>query len=164
VLLAACSSSPAAPAGGSAPATAAGATQAAATPAGGGGGGASNICQLISAAEIGQIVGKTVATTEPGKNDCTWTLNDKSDPPIPIGGAVTVRTEGNASLAGPKIAFPGGEDISGIGEQAYWTDGFSVLYFVKGGASYAVQLVLFNKADPRKDYATKIAQLVLTKL
>jgi len=105
-----------------------------------------------------------VATTEPNGTGCTWSFTDK-DSQIPgLGGTVTARVEGNdTGLKGPKLAFPGGEDVA-IGDRGYWSDNLSVLYFVKGSNVYAVQLVLFNKADPRKDIAVKVAQLALSRI
>jgi hypothetical protein len=51
-----------------------------------------------------------------------------------------------------------------IGDRGYWTDDLSVLYVAKGAHVYAVQLILFDRTDPRKDMAIEIARLLLAKV
>lgn len=165
VLVAACSG---APAGGTAnsPAnpTAAGSVPAP-TSVGPGGGVPTEMCPLISGADVAMIVARDLAETRPEGNWCTWTFTERRTGAIAgIDGTVIVRYEGDtATLDSVKRAFPGGEDVS-IAEGGYWSDDFSVLYVVKGGHVYAVQLILFDKAEPRKDMATRVAQLLLAKL
>ena len=123
------------------------------------------MCPLISGTDVATIVGMDLAETKPEGNWCTWTFTERRSGAIPgIGGTVIVRYENDdTTLTLSKGAFPGGEDVS-IGDRAYWADDVSVLYVVKGGHVYAVQLILFDKAEPRKDMALAVAQLLLARL
>lgn len=172
MVVAACSSAPGAATPNASPGTTTppGATApAASTPpaasVGTGGAVLTEMCPLISGTDVATIVGMDLAETKPEGNWCTWTFTERRSGAIPgIGGTVIVRYENDdTTLTLSKGAFPGGEDVS-IGDRAYWADDVSVLYVVKGGHVYAVQLILFDKAEPRKDMALAVAQLLLARL
>ncbi len=173
MVVAACNSAPGAGAPGGAPAGSAaggsqpgGGTQPPATSVGAGGTVPAEMCPLVSGEDIAAIVDKDLAETRPGADAwCTWTFTERRPGALPgIDGTVIVRYEGDGiTLDTAKSASPGGEDVS-IGDRGYWTDDFSVLYVVKGAHVYAIQLILFDEAEPRLDMATQIAQLLLAKL
>lgn len=143
----------------------AGGGQPAASSVGGAAGVPTDMCAVVSGQDVAVIVGKDLAETKPEGDWCTWDFTDKKAGSIKgIGGSVIVRYEDDDTTLGiTKTAFPNGEDVS-IGDGGYWTDGLSVLSVAKGGHVYDVQLILFDKADPRKEMAMKIAQLLLAKL
>ncbi|MBA2254320.1 MAG: hypothetical protein H0W07_04310 [Chloroflexi bacterium] len=97
---------------------------------------------------------------------CTFNFVPK-DPAVPAsGGYVTLQadpTNRDTSLAIARDFYPEGEDVSGIGERAYWAKNIGMLIFVKG-IVYTVQVRVNESGSRQKEIATKIAQLVLTKV
>ncbi len=167
-IVAACSSAPGAP---GTPGTPAGSGPAvASTPATSVGavGALAEMCSLISGEDIATIIDKDLAKTEPGPDGlCSWTFTDST--PGAFAGKewfVNVSQESDpipVAMRQGQFALPNGEDVS-IGDGGYWAPGLGVLYVQNGADVYDVQLILFTQADPRKDLATEIAQLVLAKV
>ena len=97
---------------------------------------------------------------------CTFNFVPK-DPAVPAsGGYVTLQadpTNRDTSLAIARDFYPEGEDVSGIGERAYWAKNIGMLIFAKG-IVYTVQVKVNESGSRQKEIATKIAQLVLTKV
>jgi hypothetical protein len=110
------------------------------------------LCKAITTDEIASIFGSAVATTEGSDEDCSWTLQQLA--------VIDFRLEDKTStdLGLRKTLFPGGRDVSGVGDGAYWASSVSVLYATHGGKTYAVQLVLFGTTDDQKnlDAATQV--------
>jgi hypothetical protein len=66
-----------------------------------------------------------------------------------------------------KAAFPGGDDVSGLGNAAYWAKDVHVMYSAFKGNVYVVQLVIFgttNTPDQLKTMAGTIMEALLSRL
>lgn len=125
-----------------------------------GGEGAGEVCDIISEAEIEGITETDVTETVTTSNSCNWTIGEFS--------VIDVRDEGtfDDSLEVHRQICEDEEDVSGVGEEAIWCEGITLLYFNDGGRTMAVQLVLFEgelERDPL-EVATDIAQLVVDRL
>ena len=120
----------------------------------------SDTCHLVTESEISETVGEPVTETRPAVDNCTWAFGEFD--------SINLRVENRADpeLEGPHIAFPQGEDVTGLGDRAYWVADGKILYFVTAGVAYAVQLVLSSEAavdDPRA-VAEQIARKALDRI
>lgn len=163
IVLAACGSGsgPTAAPGGATSAPG-GQTQPAPTqPTGNGGGGGSFPCAAIQA-DVVAAVGKTLSKTDFTEADhCEYDFGGTTDL-AGIDGVINVRKEADSTdLSSVKLAFSGGDDVSGLGDAAYWAKGVSVMYAVFHGKTYAIQLVLFGTTSDTKAVATTIMQALL---
>ena len=139
----------------------------AATDAGGGGDTqlGQRLCGLVPVAEVQTLVGGAEVTAEPETNGCQFNIAGSimgGSPEPGLGGGIHVRREGGTIDAGPRVAFPGGQDIPGIGDKAYWAPDANVLYFERGGETYAVQLVLLGDETPEQ--SLEIARAIATRV
>lgn len=117
------------------------------------------ICRLVTVEEIAAIVGSTVSITEGDETSCTWTTGQFN--------GINLRLEqtGSTDIGSYKLAFPGGRDVPGIGDSAYWAPSVQVLYATYKGNTYAVQLVLFAGDDAKNlQVATTILQKALSRI
>lgn len=174
--VAACSSSPAAPTNApgvtTAPATSGpGATQ---PPAGATqpptatvdpGGGTSDLPCAAMEADVIAAAGNTLATREFTTGACTYNFGDAAGVPG-LGGVVSVRLElpGSTDMSSMKLAFPDGDDVSGLGDAAYWAKSVNVMYAAFKGNIYAVQLVLFDVTKDQKVIAGTIMEALLSRI
>lgn len=133
-------------------------------PAPGGGEVGALDCDALEGA-VTAAVGRELADDESaGASDCTFLFLDP-DSDIPgLGGSVNVRLEdaGTNSLDLIKSIWPdGGEDISGLGQAAYWADQVPGMYAFDGGNTWAVQMILFDDDVDQKAIATAIMRALL---
>jgi hypothetical protein len=100
-------------------------------------------CSLISAEEIGVIVGVDEPTSVgPQPNECIFYLTPLGRPRAEV---VTVRlTEGSG--------LPGYEPVSGLGYEAEWNAGFKQLEVLQGSARLTIALQLSEAIVPDKDF------------
>ncbi len=119
-----------------------------------------NLCEVVSEDEIGEIAGQEVTETAEGETNCDWTLSQNN--------LITVRYEGthDAGFEIGRQVCDEVEEVSGVGDEAIWCPGVSVLYFNTGGRTIAVQLVLFGDPVDRTELeiATEIAELLVDRL
>ena len=131
------------------------------TEQGGGGddGAATNadLCELVTEEQVAEISGGEVTKSASGEGECDWTIGDTD--------VINLRYEGSydPGLDVAEQICDDEEAVSGVGEEAVWCPGISVLYFNTGGRSLAVQLVyILEEPDrPEKDIAVEIAQAAL---
>jgi hypothetical protein len=117
-------------------------------------------CAAIQA-DVVSATGKTLAQTDFSiANHCEFKFGGTADV-AGVDGVVNVRQEAANNLDAVKLGFPGGDDVSGLGDAAYWAKSVSVLYSTFHGHTYAVQLVLFAVGTDEKTVATKIMQSLL---
>lgn len=157
--MAACSSGSAAPTSAPGGATNApgGQTQAAPTQNGASG---DFPCAAIQA-DVVKAAGKALTDTDfTQAGHCDFKFGGTADVPG-LDGIVNVRQESTDDLSAVKLGFPNGEDVSGIGDAAYWVGSVSVMYSAFHGHTYAVQLVLFTTATDEKVLATAVMQSLL---
>ena len=121
--------------------------------AGTGDGGA--FCALITKEEMQAVVGAEVTEQDSTAAGCTYEFRGG------MGGAVDIRTDPTDDLDTLKTVFPGGQDVPGLGDRAYWAPTVSVLGIIKGGRSLTVQLIIIPKPADPLGVATKIAQIAL---
>lgn len=116
-----------------APSGSAAATQApAGTPAGNAGtltGDA--LCKLITEADVAAAMGQPVTRTYADPEACNWDVQDNS--------SIQFRAD-TTGIDSARVAFPDGQDVPGIGDEAYFQRTAGIT-FVKGGATYSIQLV-----------------------
>lgn len=120
---------------------------------------AGDVCELVTETEIADATGRAVTDMVAAEDNCTWTIGEFD--------TINLRVESrnDPELQGPHVAFPEGEDVSGLGDRAYWVEDVSVLYFVRGGIAYAVQLVVFSEElDSPRAVAESIARFALARL
>lgn len=123
-----------------------------------------SMCQVLTVEDVSRITGKpaVIGEAESGEDNC-WFNVGAPDEIIPDY-TLAFRTE-TGDLTGPKAGFPGGQDLSGIGDSAYWAPGATVLWFMRGGQTYALQFVLFGEDDgDALAIAQQLAQAALARL
>jgi hypothetical protein len=127
-------------------------------------------CEAL-AADVSAALGseRTVGDTVLEAEGCTYNLSEPGPDSVPgLGGIVNVRLEeeGNTDMTILKSIWPeGAEDLTGIGDAAFWAPEVDVLYAVKNGNIYAVQLVIMGEAiaDP-KAVTTSIMRALFAKI
>jgi hypothetical protein len=126
--------------------------------------GTANLPCAAMEADVTAARGKALQVREYVGDTCSYTFGDS--PESPLGGAILVRLEnaGSTDFTAMKIAFPGGDDVSGLGDAAYWAPSPSVMYAAFHGNTYAVQLVLFDTVADPKGMATKTMEALLSRL
>ena len=122
----------------------------------GGDGPNADLCEVVTEEQIEEASEAEVTETESGEDgSCDWTIGE--------GSLINLRYEGSfdTSLSIARQICDDEEDVSGIGDEALWCPGVSVLYFNKGDRSLAVQLVyvLEEPARDERDIATDIAEI-----
>ena len=159
IAIAACSSGSAGPTSAGGPTAPGGGqpTQPAQTQTSGGSG--TLPCKAIEA-DVVAAVGKTLGKGEYG-DTCTFSFGGSGDT-AGSEGVVDVRLEASSDLGAVKKVFAGGDDVSGLGDTAYWASSVSVMYAVSKGHGFAVQLVLFGFTGDKKVLATTIMQSLLS--
>lgn len=165
VVVAGCSSSAAPTSGGGARNPPGGQSTAAAPTQNSGDGGTSNLpCAAIQPVVV-SAVGGTIGTTEFTANKCEYKFGGSADT-AGIDGVVDVRKElvGSTNLSAVKAGFPGGDDVSGLGDAAYWAKDVYVMYAVSHGSVWAVQTVLIDPTKDLKTMETNIMQALLSNL
>jgi hypothetical protein len=126
-------------------------------------------CRAL-AADIGAALGPSliVDATVLEQEGCTYNLRSQGPDAVPgLGGIVDVSLEeaGNTDLSDIRSFLSGGEDLTGIGDAAYWAPDAQVLYAVAGGDTYAVQLATFGvDLDDPKAVTTSIMQALFAKI
>lgn len=100
-------------------------------------------CSLISAEEIGVVVGAEAPTSVgPQPNECIFYFTPLGQPRAEV---VTVRlTEGSG--------LPGYEPVSGLGYEAEWNAGFKQLEVQQGSARLTIALQLSEAIVRDKDF------------
>jgi hypothetical protein len=147
LVLGACGGTAAPPAGGTGTPTSAATadvTPDAGTPAGGetvapgGPAGAigERICSLVPVEVVATAMGEEVTDTyNANESACDWDLESAS--------SIQFRHEGGPeAVQTMRETFPGGQDVAGIGDEAYHQG--SLLTFSTGDAAYTIQLVLMG--------------------
>lgn len=131
---------------------------------GGGGGNGSMPCAAIQSV-VGSAVGGTITKTDFTTTKCEFDFGGTADT-AGMDGVVDVRREvtGSTDLSAVKLGFPGGDDVSGLGDAAYWAKSVYVMYAVSHGSVYAVQTVLIDASKDLKTMETNIMQALLTNL
>jgi hypothetical protein len=129
-----------------------------------GGGGGTMPCAAIQTV-VSTAVGAPVTKTEFTGTKCEYDFGGSGDT-AGMGGVVDVRREltGSTDLTAVKAGFPGGDDVSGLGDAAYWAKSVYVMYAVSHGSVYAVQTVLIDSSKDLKTMETNIMQALLTNL
>jgi hypothetical protein len=124
------------------------------------------MCEVLPSADVARISGKTavVAPDQSDPDGCTYNVGEAGSV-IPDYVIDFRLDEPGGDLSGPKLAFSGGQDVAGIGDAAYWSPGVTVLWFIRGGNVYAIQLILFGEddGDPLA-IAQQLAQVALGRL
>lgn len=113
------------------------------------------LCSILTEQDITEIAGAEVTASDLSEGDCDFTIEETS--------LINVRYESSfdPNLETARMICDDAEEISGIGDQAIWCPGVSVLYFNKGDRSVAVQLVFLTDApNEAKDVATEIARRI----
>lgn len=113
------------------------------------------LCSILTEQDVTQIAGADVTASEFSDGDCDFTIEETS--------LINVRYESSfdPNLETARLICDDSEDISGVGDQAIWCPGVSVLYFNKGDRSVAVQLVFLTDApNEAKEVATEIARRI----
>ena len=125
---------------------------------------AGNMCGLISLQEIGAAAGGTATVDEnTGSNECTWTIA-KTGSFIP--GTINLRLDsaGSNDLAIIKSVWSEGQDVP-VGDGGWWGKGINVLWFLKSGNTYAVQLIFLTDDEAGNQLvATNLATLAASRL
>ena len=137
LIVAGCGGAAAPPATGQTRTAAPPASAPAPTSAGAGGGDlGERLCSLVPADVVAGAMGQEVTDTYNANEDaCDWDLDS--------GSSIQFRYSGGAdALQSLRDTFPGGQDVAGIGDEAYHEG--SQLNFRKGDATYTVQLVLMG--------------------
>lgn len=127
----------------------------------GGDGATVDLCEVVTEEQIEEASEAEVTETESGEDgSCDWTIGE--------GSLINLRYEGSydTSLSVARQICDEEEDVSGVGDEALWCPGVSVLYFNKSGQSFAVQLVyvLEEPAREERDIATDIAEIAASGL
>ena len=112
-------------------------------------GGLSPACQLVTQAEMTSMMGEPMAGSSSVATECSWSGAN-------ITPTVIIRYDTGESIAGAKLAFPGGRDLTIGGSAAYYSDTASALYIEKGGRSLVLQAV-WSLAGP--EAYLKLAQI-----
>ena len=130
-------------------------------------------CSLISKAEAEEAVGLTFQDPESTPYDpvsksseCKFQTTDTSGG-IASAGGLQVRAE---RLSNPAANFAGlrellgeGEEVSGVGDEAFYVA--SQLFVLSGTHQVHVTVSLFgNRGDERRDVAVKVAETILPRL
>jgi hypothetical protein len=118
-------------------------------------------------ADVTAARGQALQKKEYIAGQCNYTFGSNAQ--APLGGAILVRREreNSTDLSAMKLAFPEGEDVSGLGDAAYWAESPSVMYAAFKNNVYAVQLVLFdqeNTPDQLKTMAGTVMEALLSRL
>jgi hypothetical protein len=130
-------------------------------------------CSLISKAEAEEAVGLTFQDPESTpynpvskSSECKFQTTDTSSG-IASAGGLQVRAE---RLSNPAANFAGlrellgeGEEVSGVGDEAFYVA--SQLFVLSGTHQVHVTVSLFgNRGDERRDVAVKVAETILPRL
>lgn len=124
---------------------------------------ATGFCELLTVQDVSRIAGKpaVLADDQTGDN-CTINVG-AGEAGIPDY-VINFRKE-SGDLSGPHAAFPGGQDLSGLGESAYWSPDAEALWFTRAGQTYTLQLVLFGDDDGDElAIAQQLVQAALARL
>ena len=131
---------------------------------GGGGSSGSMPCADIQSV-VASAVGGTISKTDFTDTKCEYDFGGTADT-AGMDGVVDVRKEvsGSTDLSAVKLGFPGGDDVSGLGDAAYWASSVYVMYAVSHGSVWAVQTVLIDASKDLKTMEGNIMQALLSKL
>lgn len=142
----------------------------AATQALGGGAGATDACTLLTADDIEDVTGLTIASSAKAPNfsifasACGWELAD-DDAMVPPSVALGILAGGGRaaydSIIAPVADDSGYEPIDGLGDVAMDAGGGSVIV-VSGDTAFQLQYLAFKDTDVR--FATELARKVLANL
>ena len=120
-------------------------------------------CQAIQSV-VASAVGGTIAKTDFTSTKCEYDFGGTADT-AGIDGVVDVlEVSGSADLTAVKLGFPGGDDVSGLGDAAYWAKSVYVMYAVSHGSVWAVQTVLIDASKDLKTMESNIMQALLSNL
>ena len=126
--------------------------------------GGQDVCQILTTEDVERITGKpaTPDNEDSDGTECDWNIGDPNE--VLPDYFLSFRNDGG-DLASAKLAFPEGQDISDIGDGAYWAPGVTVLWFQRGSDIYALQFVLFGEEDgDALALARQLAQVALGRL
>jgi hypothetical protein len=103
------------------------------------------LCHLLTLEELETATGLPAEPANEVEGQCTWLLKG---PDAASAGVVTLvrDTGGVATLSVYRGAFEG-DDVPGIGQDAYWVEETNTLFFVHGGYAYTLLLMIFGE-DP----------------
>jgi hypothetical protein len=108
--------------------------------------------------------GKPLQVKDYTELECNYTFGDNAA--APLGGVVSVRLEeaNDTDFTPMKAAFPGGDDVAGLGDASYWAKDVHVMYTAFKGNIYVVQLVLFDTPAPAPDQVKTMAGTIMKAL
>jgi hypothetical protein len=114
------------------------------------------LCHLLTLEEIQAATGIPAQLANEVPGQCTWLL---IGPDGTNAGVVTITLDpAEGDWAAYRLAFDG-EDLSGIGEAAYWVENIRTLYFVDRGNAFMITMGIFGE-DP--DALSILRSLALT--
>lgn len=107
--------------------------------------GSAGVCAALSPAQVSSLVDQPALVDETSSNAevCTFAVG-KDAASAPTYFIALRREQALEDVAAAKQAFAGGEDVSGLADQAYWSPEVDVLWFETKGELFAVQLINFN--------------------
>lgn len=124
-----------------------------------------NLCDLVTIEEVQAATGRPAQVQVGlGEMHCAWDVGDPSALVPEM--VIDFRFDGaGTDLAGPRLAQPGGQDVAGIGDGAYWAPDVKILWFVRGGNTFAVQLVRTSEDNTTAlQIAQQIASAALSRM
>ena len=122
------------------------------------------MCQTLTAEDVSRIAGKPafIVAEQSGQTNCSFNVGGADV--IAADYVLDFRSE-TGDLTSPKAGYPGGQDVSGVGDSAYWSPDADALWFMRGGQTYALQFVLFGDDDgDALAIAQQLAQAALARL
>jgi hypothetical protein len=123
--------------------------------------GSSSVCRLVTAADVSTAVGQPMTQVDPGApNGCLYGSADQSEQVLiyvfPDVATMTASVDLNAPT----------EQISGLGDQAFWSALSGTIFVRKGDRAFKINdpdLAIANQSDPNipKNAMTQLATIVL---
>ena len=126
-----------------------------------------NLCGILSLEEVSAAAGGLSARVQDGgdyEGQCTWDVGQSDLYPELPAGDLQLRRDFADAYVQQRELFPNGEDIA-VGDEGYWTPELNVLYFLKNGTDFAVQVVSYDSDQvDERTLAVAIAQAAAPRL
>jgi hypothetical protein len=119
------------------------------------------LCHLLTLEEIEAATGIPAGLTNEVPGQCTWLL---IGPDGANAGVVTItRDPAEGDWTAYRLAFDG-EDLSGVGEAAYWVEANRTLYFVHRGNAFIITMGIFGEDADTLNILRSIALIAISRL
>lgn len=114
-------------------------------------------CDLLSAADLADVIGRPFGEGRGDRDSCMW---DSTDDDALVAGQVSLEVSTGDLTGAEMLVGTADEAVGGVGDEAHWSESLSNLVVIVGDSSFTVQVLDTTGVDERAA-AVRLAEIVI---